>query len=420
MHMTTRQGRMLTVLPAAALCVAGLAACGSPGPSASNGSSPSTSAPASAASTAGITVGFANNEGAAISIPDYRYGAEAAVKYINANGGINGVKINLDECTDDGSPAGSVNCANKFVDAHAVVYDTGIDIGADAAIPVLSTAGIPYVTEFPWGTVQRSSPDSFALGGGDTAFYAAPLQALKDVHATTVGDFYYDGLPTTQGLLQFSTAIAKKLGIKLVPIPITATNADWTSAVATAMADHVNSMWGILQENDCIGMVSAARTAGFSDPISVGSCTAYIAALGQEAGNTLGLWPYYFPQLASSAPPAVQAQIETYTAAMDSDGRGANLNGFATASFATMMELAEIMKTIHGPVTASSLKAALGQADVPGFLGPPVNCAKRPFGALEPAACNADMLMFKVGVGTNGPVRTLVGKGWLNTAGLLG
>jgi hypothetical protein len=71
-------------------------------------------------------------------------------------------------------------------------------------------------------------------------------------------------------------------------------------------------------------------------------------------------------------------------------------------------------------VTAASLKTALGKADVAGFLGPAVNCAKRPFGALEPAACNADMLMFKVTVGANGPVRTLVGTGWLNTAGLLG
>jgi len=107
-------------------------------------------------------------------------------------------------------------------------------------------------------------------------------------------------------------------------------------------------------------------------------------------------------------------------AAMDADGQSANLNGFATASFATMMELAEIMKTIHGPVTAASLKTALGKADVAGFLGPAVNCAKRPFGALEPAACNADMLMFKVTVGASGPERQLVGTGWLNTAGLLG
>ena len=57
---------------------------------------------------------------------------------------------------------------------------------------------------------------------------------------------------------------------------------------------------------------------------------------------------------------------------------------------------------------------------MPGFLGPAVNCAQRPFGALEPAACNADMLMFKVTVGASGPVRTLVGTGWLNTARLLG
>src|SRR6266568_897747 len=194
-----------------------------------------------------ITIGIANTEGQALSVPEYRYGAEAAVKYINDHGGINGHQLNVVECIDDGSPEGSVNCANKFIDAHAVAYFAGIDVGADAALPALSGASVPYVTEFPWGAVQGSSPDSFALGAADTAFYASPLQSLKDANATTVADFYYD-LPSAQQSLQFAGSVAAKLGIKLVPIKVSVASPDWTSAVATALADHVDSMWGILQE----------------------------------------------------------------------------------------------------------------------------------------------------------------------------
>src|SRR5688572_18370203 len=98
-----------------------------------------------------IKVGLANNEGPAVNIPEYRYGAEAAVQYINEQlGGVNGAPLEIVECINDASPEGSVNCANQFVDEGAVVYFAAIDIGSDAALPILQEAGVPYVTTEPW------------------------------------------------------------------------------------------------------------------------------------------------------------------------------------------------------------------------------------------------------------------------------
>ena len=106
---------------------------------------------------------MANNEGPALSLPEFRHGVEVAVDYVNANGGINGAEIEIIECINDGSPEGSVNCANQFVDEGAVAYFAAIDVGADAALPILTSAGIPYVSTEPWGATQKTDPNSWIL-----------------------------------------------------------------------------------------------------------------------------------------------------------------------------------------------------------------------------------------------------------------
>lgn len=368
------------------------------------------------ASTSGnIVVGLANNEGQGISIPAYRYGAVAAVRYMNAHGGINGHKISLDVCIDDGSPEGSVTCANKFVAAHAVVYFAGVDDGADAALPVLSSAGIPYVTEFPWGTAQGTSPNAFNLGAGDAAFFVAPLHQLKLDGAKTVAYFTYN-IPTAEELLPVAKILAKQDGLQLDPVTVSATNADWTTAVATAQADGADAMWGVLQESDCTDMVRTARDAGFKGVIAVGSCSAYMSALGNQAANTSAVWPYYFPQLASVAPPAIKHQLTIFTAAMKDAGYAKFANGFATASFASMMELGEVMDGVHTELTGSALQGALAHAHVPGFMGPPVQCGTNVI-PTEPSACNAQVLLLKVVKTAHGPARELQQPGFYDAAG---
>jgi branched-chain amino acid transport system substrate-binding protein len=402
-------------LPLAAMTVVAISLAGCSSSTGKPAATTQGNSSSSSSSAGDILIGFANNEGSTgLSIPEYRFGAEAAVKYINSTGGVNGKQLKLLECTDSGSPETAVSCANQFVSAHAVAYVAGIDVGADSAIPIISGAGVPYVTEFPWGTVQRTSPDAFALGAGDTAFFSAPLTALQKSGAKVVADFYYD-IPTSQQLLPLAKGLAAQDGMKLVPIGVSATSPDWTSAVASAQASNADAMWGILQEGDCTSLVRSARTAGFTGPISVGSCSAYFDTLGTQAANTLATWPFYFPQMRSEAPPAIQAQIDTYVQAMGADGHADIVNGYATASFSMMMTLAEVMKGISGSVTATSLLGALKTANVPGFMGPAITCGTKLY-STEPVACNAKVLLIKVVAENGKPVRTLLQPGFVDTA----
>ena len=358
-----------------------------------------------------IKLGVANNEGPALSLPEFRHGVEVAVDYVNANGGINGAEIEIIECINDGSPEGSVNCANQFVDEGAVAYFAAIDVGADAALPILTSAGIPYVSTEPWGATQKTDPNSWILGAPQGAYTAGPLQALADQGAKKVAAYFRD-IPTSHDLeTSVIQPIAEELGLDVNVIYVDATNPDWASAVATAQADGVDSMWGILQEGDCIAVVGAARAAVFDGQFEVGSCSAYIAVLGAPAAlNTITVTDTWFPQLRDVAPAAVQPQLDIYTEAMTAGGNEAELNGFAVTSFAAIMELSGIMTDIGAEVTAESLTAALGEAgEIPGFMRPDGSC-RTDIWPSEPATCRASLLFLQVNAGADGaPERTLLG-----------
>lgn len=354
-----------------------------------------------------IRIGLANNEGPVISLPQYRYGAEAAVEVINADGGINGAPIELIACANDGSPEGSVNCANQFVDDNAVAYFAGLDLGGDAALPILTEAGIPFVSTEPWGERQKVDPNSWVFGPPQGAFTAGPLKALADVGATHVGAFFRD-VPTAHDLeTAVIQPVAEELGLDVDVIYLDAANPDWAAGVAAAMANGVDSMWGILQETDCIAVVQAARAAGFDGTFSVGSCSLYISVLGDAALNTITVIDTWIPDLREDAPAEIQEELDVYADAMTAAGHEEDMNSFAAASFATMMELAEILRTVDGAVTAESATAALEAAtDVPGFMREDASCRTELWPS-EPASCRAALLFLRVVPGDDGPAREL-------------
>jgi hypothetical protein len=74
------------------------------GCSSSGSSGGVSSSSSSGSSTKAITVGYTNLESSGNSLPEWRYGGQAAISYINAHGGINGTHIKPVFCYVDGSP----------------------------------------------------------------------------------------------------------------------------------------------------------------------------------------------------------------------------------------------------------------------------------------------------------------------------
>src|SRR5204863_8122138 len=90
-----------------------------------------------------VVVGFHNLEGGVISLPEIRQAFLSGVNYVNDElGGINGRPMKAETCNLDITPESSVNCANQFVEKNVVAAVQGVDVAADAALPVWKQAGL--------------------------------------------------------------------------------------------------------------------------------------------------------------------------------------------------------------------------------------------------------------------------------------
>ena len=362
---------------------------------------------ASGAATAKtIKFGYVNNEGAAFSLPEFRIGGEVAIDYINKHGGIKGLKIQVVKCLADGSPEASINCANKFIEAKVMIAYAGIDVASDAALPLLSKAGIPYVTSNSWGTAQKNDPDSFILHAASAAYTIAPLKALKDLGAKKVAVILEDTVSGQDFIKSVVKPIGEgKLGLQILPITVDPANPDWTVAVTTAMAGKPDAIWGQLTEPGCIGMTTATNALGFKGPVFAGSCSLYISVVGDKAIGTYTSGDVYNLEQSKFAPPKIQKNAALYAAAMKAAGQEKYINGFAAAPFSAMFELKSIMETIKGAITPTSFKAAMNAGKTtPGFLGADLKCGAKPW-PTETSHCRADILVWKVVAGPNGPTR---------------
>ena len=340
------------------------------------------------------------------SLPEFRIGGEVAVDYINKNGGVNGAKIELVGCLADASPEGSINCANKFVEQKVTIAYTGIDVASDAQLPVLSKAGIPFVSSNSWGTAQRSDPNSFILHAASSAFTLAPLKTFKDLNLKKVAVLLED-TPSGQ---DFIKTVVKpigegKLGMQITAITVDPANPDWNAAVTTAIASNPDAIWGQLTEPGCIGLVTATSALGYKGPVFAGSCSVYMQVLGAKSVGTYTSGDVYLPEAKGTAPAAIQKNLDQYVANMKAAGQEKYTTGFALAPYSAFFELKSILETIKGPINPDSVKAAFGAAqDIPGHLGPNLHCAAHPW-TTERSHCRADILVWKEIAGPNGPIR---------------
>jgi branched-chain amino acid transport system substrate-binding protein len=400
-----------------------IAACGDDDEPSGNASTAATTTAASAATAAPaataasgddsragetIKIGYANNEGPGFSLPEFRIGGEVAIGYINANGGIDGAKIEVVECINDGSPEGSVNCANKFVDEGVAMYYAGIDIGADAALPILADAGIPYVSSHTWGPLQRTEPGAYALHAPAGAYSAGPMQAFHDMGLKKVTAFSSD-TPTGHDFIEnVATPLGAKLGLDVSGVFINTDTPDWNAAIQSAIANDAEGVWGQLQEGDCISLVKAARDASFDGKIIAGSCSQFIDELGEDSVGVYTQADQWIPDTVGDAPPEVQDQMKIYTDEMAAAGQEELTATFAESAFAVWMELRTILEGIEGPIDGAAVNTALSNAkDSPGFLGPNLHCGTAPW-PTEPNNCSAGIMLLEIVDGADGPVRKAV------------
>ena len=339
-----------------------------------------------------IKIGVINAEdGPAISQPEGRIAAEAAVTYANENlGGIAGHPIETVICKSKEDASSAADCANQMVEegvAGVVVLNTG---QGDAMAPIITGAGISYTGyNGASGSELTGDPAFFWTGGfpgilGGMAKYAAQ-NGFESFTLFVTDNTAVVGGATAMGQPAFDAA-----GIDLTITPIPLGTPDATSQVTA----------GVKGDPGAIGIVGDATM-----------CTSTLKGLGTVgyAGEKLVITPCLDPSTVEAAGDVMDgAKLMTSTdgdgddeesklfqAVMGQYAAGEVTKGAAQSGFQSMLGFIRAAQGLEGEPTAENVATAISSAtDVPVPLahGATMTCDGSAVPGL-PALCTSFILL---------------------------
>jgi ABC-type branched-subunit amino acid transport system substrate-binding protein len=197
-----------------------------------------------------------------IDIPNYLAAAEAAVKDINAHGGVRGRPIEFDNCDDGSDPNLAEGCGRRLV-ADGVIAAAGDLTGFGMLeAPILDEAGIAQVGTTALSAEESTLPTSFPLEGGLPEQLAGAIFSMKRRGLHTLFVAATDQPTGKRADLQVRT-IAKNAGLDFVGdtyIPSAAT--DFTTYAGAAIASKADVLVPALPARPMLALLAASNRAG--------------------------------------------------------------------------------------------------------------------------------------------------------------
>ncbi|MFT4124705.1 MAG: ABC transporter substrate-binding protein [Gordonia sp. (in: high G+C Gram-positive bacteria)] len=355
-----RQSRWVTALVTAAALVTttALAACSgtsSDSTSAAVTSQPAASFTAHPATGTPISIGLINNEGGqAISQPENRETAEAAAKYANDHlGGIGGHPIKLVICKNAEEPTSARDCANRMVEAKVsavVVTSTGL---GDILVPIITGAGIPYVSAAGQSREELTNSLTFMWSGGFPASLDSMAADAQSKNITTVSAFTIDVPAAVNGLRSFGAASFASRGIDLNVVAIPPGTPDATPQVSAGLDNSPGAVIVVGEANLCTAALKSLGTLGYSG-VTMGIQGCATPAVVRAVGASInGLRVYTAASTVGDNPEALLYRSVVAKYSPDTD-----ITGYAYVGYQGMLGLVRATAAINPAETSPQAIAA--------------------------------------------------------------
>ena len=375
-----RASRRVPLILLAAATLAGAAACSSSSGSgaassgaSSSAASGSTGAAASSSPPAALSayfpgkkaagtpvkIGLINNEGSSPTAePSLGDAAVAAADYANAElGGIGGHPIQVDRCSETEDTASATACANQMVQDQVAAVVIGTTGFGGSMVPIITKAGIPYVSVTAAAAAEGTTPGTFMWSGGYVATlggfakYAAQ-QGYKKVTAYAI-----DTPASLAGANALGGPLFKAAGVSLTVSPVPAGVPDATSQVTAGLQSKPDAVAVIADEGTCTSILKALEVVDPTIPrMVITSCltTSAVKALG-SAMNGVKVF-------GASAPQASDAEGQLYQYVMAKYAPDANATGYTVTGYQSMLGLVRATAGLKGTPTPQSITAAIKAA----------------------------------------------------------
>jgi branched-chain amino acid transport system substrate-binding protein len=287
-------GLLCSSLAALTAC-SGSSSSSSSSATASGGASSSASSPAAAASSSGtIQLGAIVSNLVPGTFADTQTGISAALKAINAKGGVDGKQLAVQYCQDQESPNGAAACATQFgTNASIVSTVAAITNFSASSDPVLGQYKLPSIGPLLYTPSDFTSPMVFPTDGASPASAdTEPAMCFNVLKGNSIALGYIDVNAGAEADQLYADTILPKFGKKLagaVPIPITAADLSSQAAkLAQANASCINLAVGGASATQ---LITALRQQGYTGKIMLSSnaLSPYqaTAALGTAANGLI-------------------------------------------------------------------------------------------------------------------------------------
>jgi branched-chain amino acid transport system substrate-binding protein len=342
-----------------------------------------------------IVVGFHNLEGGAISLPQIREGFEQGIRYVNERqGGINGRPVVIESCNVDVTPESSVNCANQFVEQGVVAAIQGVDVAADAALPVLQQADTAEIAFFPFSpTLDKAAGDAFVTLFSTEEVYAASLITMQELGATKIAELIVD-LPSGKAAYEEAVVpVADELGLDVTPFYYVQASVDWTSFAATVMATDPDGIDMVAPTDaDCTAAVQAFHDAGFEGILHAGSCVEFRTQLDADVVEGVINHNNFYESKMNDIPAKVQGDLDIYREYMEEGAPDAIDTVYGPLGFSIAVDAASMLRQVPGDeLTPAVVKEALATAaGIKFFTESPYDCSSPTWPGTS--ACGSEVL----------------------------
>jgi ABC-type branched-subunit amino acid transport system substrate-binding protein len=330
-------------------------------------------------------------------------GVQAAIKYVNAHGGIKGRPLAAQECVDNFDPNLAVACATKAAGDSSVIASVGATTLQGAAVdPILQQAGMPAIGVNAYVPADFTSPVVFAPIIGGLSGLGVVAAAADLLHAKKIS-FVYGQTPAA------ATAIGLVDSVVLAPRHLPPVNAigvpnnagDVSPAVAKAEQGSPGAIVIYIGQAQANSFVRAARQQGVTTPILIAGTVETTSAVQQQLGGGQDL--YFYTSFRRSGP-FYNAFLSQWQAAGDSPSLA---DEFAINGWLSVTMFAQVARTLP-TVTRASVLAAFGKLTnySTGGLLPPLSFSKpgTALGGKAPRLVNPTMGLAQYQNGTFVPV----------------
>ena len=405
----------------AAATLIGAAACSSSssstaGASSSSPAGTSSSSSGTTASAAGLSaylpgkqatgtpvkVGLINNEGSSPqSEPSVGNAAVAAADYANAElGGIGGHPFKVYRCGENEDTASATACANQMVQDNVAVVVIGSTGFGATMVPIITKAGIPYVSVTGSAVQELTTPGTFMWSGG----YEATLTGFAKYAAkhgyNKVTAFVVNVPAAIAGAQQLGVPVFKSQGVGLTIEGVPSGVPDATSQVTAGLSGKPSAALIIADEGTCTSVLKALNVVSPSLP-AMGITSCLTTSATQALGNAMNGVKIF----GASAPQANDTEAKLYQYVMAKWAPAANPTGYTVTGYQSMLGLVRATAGLTGTATPASITAAIKAAKdvpLPAAAGLTFTCNGKALPNL-PSVCSLGEVVVTVqnGVGTD-------------------